>query len=158
MGEDEGEQPDPGARNVDVPECVPKGTPARQCRTALINKLFTKTSQGNYMLCTNDVFFKQGLSLCNEKYKKNENVGVPRKCSIAKYFGGNKALFEKSLADGEVTVVKEDGKYFCSFRKLVVGTAQGSKENQQLDLTKKLGGKDNPQVKFQLILWTFTKM
>ena len=123
---------------------VPKGTPARQYRTALINKLFTKTSQGNYMLCTNDVFFKQGLSLYNDKYKKDENVGVPRKLFIAKYFGGNKALFEESLADGEVTVVQEDGKDFCSFRKLVVGTAQGSKENQQLDFTKKVGRQRQP--------------
>ncbi|CAE7684032.1 unnamed protein product, partial [Symbiodinium necroappetens] len=54
---------------------VPDGVNPREHKTDVINRLFTQTKDGKYIMNTNDVMFKQSLAVYNKKYSRDEEIG-----------------------------------------------------------------------------------
>ena len=138
---------------------VPDGVNPREHRTDVINRLFTQTKDGKYIMNTNDVMFKQSLAVYNKKYSRDEEIGVAKTVFIAKHFHGDEKAFDRAVEKGDVHCKEHNGKEFYAFQQVIMGSEGGYKEEHQMDNTKKLSRKEAMQLESMMtqLKWTWKK-
>ena len=125
-------------------ERPPPGTSARTYRSSIINRLFNRQPDGALALNYQDAFFTQAKQVYEERYQKHEQECCTKLVFIGRFFSNSEPAFEAALAAGEIVEHEaEDGTKLYGFRKVIKGSARGSKDTYDLNMKSKIkNGKD----------------
>lgn len=111
---------------------VEKSDAPRSNKTALINSLFTKETDGTLSLNTDGQEYKSFKSQFAEKKDSDKVEGEPYYVFLYKNFHGDEDGLKKAMAAGEVKQVERDGvKYLC-YQRFQVKTTTGHDERTTL--------------------------
>lgn len=100
----------------------------RLFRTNLINKLFQKTSNGQYVLATDTPVWKSFVQQTDTKYTDAGSKGVPRSILLWQVFQGNERALEDAIACGDV--YEKDG--FFHYGRLKTGRSKAQEQTMHL--------------------------
>lgn len=104
--------------------------------TALINKLYVKNSEGNYVLNTSDPYFEQAKTTFSEETVRNLENAMPKFVLKGKY-NLSDAAFQQALDEGEIIEVEGNhGRKLYSFEKIVRNNSSGKKTEGKLGSSK----------------------
>ena len=112
---------------------------SRKFKTAIINRMFTKSKDGTWQLDVSDAIFTDYKSIFEKKYSKDKVEALPKSLVIGQFFHGDEKKFHQALNDGELELVREEaGLKFYGWKKFVVGTTRGSEQKITTEGKKKL--------------------
>lgn len=126
----------------------------RQYKTDLINKLFTKTQKGDYVMKPHQPVFETFKETMHKRYGRDEAEGTPRAVFLWKVFHGSKEALNDAIQEGAVTEWKQDGVEFCAFRKTTAGVEASTSQSSKL----KSGDKKLKAEEFDTISKTFSSL
>ena len=98
-----------------------KASSPRNFRTMVINKLFTKLSNGQYQLNAKDPVFEEHKVMMEKKYGVDEQRAYPRSIMKGQFFNNSNAALEEAIEEGSVKKTVVDGQEFFCFRTLRAG-------------------------------------
>lgn len=104
----------------------------RQYKTDLINKLFVKTSKGDYTMKPHQPVFETFKETMHKRFGRDETEGTPRAVFLWSTFQGNKQALEAAIEEGAVKEWKQDGVEFCAFRKTTAGVEATTSQTSKL--------------------------
>ena len=137
----------------------PKGESSRKYRTALINRLFQRQSDGSLYLRSGDPMFQQAKQVYEERFQKNLEKMYTRLVFVAKNFNNNEAAFEKALSAGEILEEKgADGLQYYGFKQISRGLQKGSKDSFHFENKQKIDKRDAQALAdlFTDLKWKYT--
>ena len=109
----------------------------RRFQTELINRLFVKKN-GQWQLDLSHSMFTDFKAVYQRNYSKDKQKAIPRSLMCGLYFQGNDNKFEDALRDGEIEMVREEGKVkFFAFKEYTVGKERGTKKQMEMRGDKK---------------------
>lgn len=109
----------------------------RQYKTDLINKLFTKTTKGDYVMKPHQPIFETFKETMRKRYGRDETEGTPRSVFLWQTFQGNKEALEAAIQEGAANEWKQDGVEFCAFRKTTAGVEATTSQTSKLTTGQK---------------------
>ena len=101
----------------------------RLFRTELVNRLFKKTSKGEFVLCHGEPTFASWKRNQDIKFTAAESVGVPYMVILWQTFHGQEHALQEALKTGDV--YESHGLYH--HRRMTAGRSKTSTESMQLD-------------------------
>ena len=104
----------------------------RLFRTQLINRLFSKTSKGEYVLSTGSNAFQSWMQSVDKKFATSEQVGTPYSVMLWQIFQGNTAAMADAEAKGDV--YEKDGMWYHG--RVTAGRTKENQQAMQLDAGK----------------------
>ena len=107
-----------------------KAENSRLFKAEFINKLFSKTKQGEYVLNPGNPTFASFKQSWDKKFSTEKAKGVPRSIMLYKNFGGNENGFNQALQDGDI-FQKEDNLWY--YRTSEVGRSKELADSMRLD-------------------------
>ena len=106
-----------------------KSPKPRLFRTQLINRLFKKSSSGEYVLSTGDNAFQSWVQSVDKKFATSEQVGIPYSVMLWQIFQGNTAAMADAEKKGDVH--EKDGMWYHG--RMTAGRTKENQQSMQLD-------------------------
>lgn len=104
----------------------------RLFRTELVNRLFKKTSKGEFVLCHEDPAFTSWKRNIDTKFTTADSVGVPYMVILWQTFQGQEHALQEALKRGDI--YESHGLYH--HKRLTAGRSKSTTDNMQLDAGK----------------------
>lgn len=110
-------------------DAASKSPKPRLFRTQLINRLFKKSSSGEYVLSTGDNAFQSWVQSVDKKFATSEQVGIPYSVMLWQIFQGNTAAMADAEKKGDVH--EKDGMWYHG--RVTAGRTKENQQSMQLD-------------------------
>ena len=135
-----------------------KSASPREFKTQIINKLFTRDSNGKLVLNLDDPVFTEHKKIFMKKYSKETETALPESVLRGLYFNNSQTALDEAKAAGDVVPVERpDGRTFWCFEAMEKGVVAGKMEEQEINQKKKVS-KDQLKLladNFAAVGWTW---
>ena len=135
-----------------------KSVSPRDFKTKVINRLFTKSSNGKLELNLSDSMFEEHKRIFTKKYHGEEDAAMPESILKGLYFGNDSVAFENAKKNGDIQEVDVDGKSFWAFKTYKKGVIRGTSEEQTLKGHQKIDRSQSKLLKevFKSVGWDWS--
>ena len=106
----------------------------RLVKTRLINKLFKKTKDGQYLFQPGEAKIEHLKSSEEQRFGKAQVCGYPKSIMLHHWYNGNSQALNEAILNGEVEETEEDGVPYCTFKQVKAGKKKAFSEQTKIDL------------------------